>query len=142
MALLYGWSRETWSSGPWSQPAPLAVTGVEAAGALGSESIKIDVTIEVTGLEIANSIGTVTVVTNSILTVTGVEAAGTLGSESIVTELIFGVTGVEAVGAIGDIGKGVSFVVTGVEAQGLVTTPNVWSVIDTTQDANWVQIAA
>ena len=142
MALLYGWSRETWSSGPWSQPAPLAVTGVEAAGALGSESIKIDVTIEVTGLEIANSIGTVTVVTNSILTVTGVEAAGTLGSESIVTELIFGVTGVEAVGAIGDIGKGVSFVVTGVEAQGLVATPNVWSVIDTTQDANWVQIAA
>jgi len=142
VALLYGWSRETWSSGPWSQPAPLAVTGVEAAGALGSESIKIDVTIEVTGLEIANSIGTVTVVTNSILTVTGVEAAGTLGSESIVTELIFGVTGVEAVGAIGDIGKGVSFVVTGVEAQGLVTTPNVWSVIDTTQDANWVQIAA
>ena len=142
MALLYGWSRETWSSGPWSQPAPLAVTGVEAAGALGSESIKIDVTIEVTGLEIANSIGTVTVVTNSILTVTGVEAAGTLGSESIVTELIFGVTGVEAVGAIGDIGKGVSFVVTGVEAQGLVTTPNVWSVVDTTQNANWVPIAA
>ena len=142
MALLYGWSRETWSSGPWSQPAPLAVTGVEAAGALGSESIKIDVTIEVTGLEIANSIGTVTVVTNAILTVTGVAAAGALGSESVITELIFGVTGVEAVGAIGDIGKGVSFVVTGVEAQGLVTTPNVWSVIDTTQDANWVQIAA
>ena len=142
MALLYGWSRETWSSGPWSQPAPLAVTGVEAAGALGSESIKIDVTIEVTGLEIANSIGTVTVVTNAILTVTGVAAAGALGSESVITELIFGVTGVEAVGEIGDIGKGVSFVVTGVEAQGLVTTPNVWSVIDTTQDANWVQIAA
>jgi hypothetical protein len=142
VALLYGWSRETWSSGPWSQPAPLAVTGVEAAGALGSESIKIDVTIEVTGLEIANSIGTVTVVTNAILTVTGVAAAGALGSESVITELIFGVTGVEAVGEIGDIGKGVSFVVTGVEAQGLVTTPNVWSVIDTTQDANWVQIAA
>jgi hypothetical protein len=142
VALLYGWSRETWSSGPWSQPAPLAVTGVEAAGALGSESIKIDVTIEVTGLEIANSIGTVTVVTSSILTVTGVAAAGALGSESVITELIFGVTGVEAVGEIGDIGKGVSFVVTGVEAQGLVTTPNVWSVIDTTQDANWVQIAA
>ena len=142
MALLYGWSRETWSSGPWSQPAPLAVTGVEAAGALGSESVKIDVTIEVTGLEIANSIGTVTVVTSSILTVTGVAAAGALGSESVITELIFGVTGVEAVGEIGDIGKGVSFVVTGVEAQGLVTTPNVWSVIDTTQDANWVQIAA
>ena len=142
MALLYGWSRETWSSGPWSQPAPLAVTGVEAAGALGSESIKIDVTIEVTGLEIANSIGTVTVVTNAILTVTGVAAAGALGSESVITELIFGVTGVEAVGEIGDIGKGVSFVVTGVEAQGLVATPNVWSVIDTTQDANWVPIAA
>jgi len=142
VALLYGWSRETWSSGPWSQPAPLAVTGVEAAGALGSESVKIDVTIEVTGLEIANSIGTVTVVTNAILTVTGVAAAGALGSESVITELIFGVTGVEAVGEIGDIGKGVSFVVTGVEAQGLVTTPNVWSVIDTTQDANWVQIAA
>ena len=142
MALLYGWSRETWSSGPWSQPAPLAVTGVEAAGALSSVSIVVDTTEEVTGLEIANSIGTVTVVANAIISATGVQAAGALGSESIVTELIFGVTGVEAAGAIGDIGKGVSFVVTGVEAQGLVTTPNVWSVIDTTQDANWVQIAA
>lgn len=142
MALLYGWSRETWSSGPWSQPAPLAVTGVQAAGALGSASVVVDTTEEVTGLQIANSIGTVTVVTNAVVSVTGVQAAGALGSESIVTELIFGVTGVEAAGAIGDIGKGVSFAVTGVEAQGLVATPNVWSVIDTTQDANWVQIAA
>ena len=142
MALLYGWSRETWSSGPWSQPAPLVVTGVEAAGALSSVSIVVDTTEEVTGLEIASSIGTVTVVAEVNVSATGVEAAGTLGSESIVTELIFGVTGVEAVGEIGDIGKGVSFVVTGVEAQGFVATPNVWSVIDTTQDANWVQIAA
>ena len=142
MALLYGWSRETWSSGPWSQPAALAVTGVEAAGALGSESIKIDVTIEVTGLEIANSIGTVSVVTDAILTASGVQSAGAIGSATVTTEIVTPVTGVEAVGEIGDVGKGVSFVVTGVEAASFVKTPNVWSVIDTTQDANWVRIAA
>ena len=142
MALLYGWGRETWSSGPWSQPAPLAVTGVEAAGALGSESVKIDVTIEVTGLEIANSIGTVSVVTDSILTATGVQGAGAIGTATAVTEIVTTVTGVEAVGEIGDVGTGVSFAVTGVEAASFVLTPNVWSVVDTTQDANWVRIAA
>ena len=142
MALLYGWGRETWSSGPWSQPAALAVTGVEAAGALGSESIKIDVTIEVTGLEIANSIGTSTVIAEVNVSATGVQGAGALGTATVLTVIVTEVTGVEAVGAIGDVGKGVSFVVTGVEAASFVKTPNVWSVIDTTQDANWVRIAA
>ena len=225
MALLYGWGRETWSSGPWSQPAPLAVTGVEAAGALGSELIKLGVTIGVTGLEstnsigtisiavnsiltvsgvqgagtigtatasassvttvtgvegagslglgygwgrgtwssgpwsqsgivklgvtvgatgleIANSIGTVSVVTNSILTATGVQGAGAIGSATVATVGIHTVTGVEAVGEIGDLGVGVSFAVTGVEAASFVVTPNVWSVVDTTQTANWVLIAA
>ena len=225
MALLYGWGRETWSSGPWSQPAPLAVTGVEAAGALGSEFIKLGVTIGVTGLEITNSIGTISVAVNSILTATGVQGAGTIGtatasassvttvtgvegagslglgygwgrgtwssgpwsqsgiiklgvtvgatgleiansigtvsvvtdailtasgvqgagaigSATVTTEIVTSVTGVEAVGEIGDVGKGVSFVVTGVEAASFVKTPNVWSVIDTTQDATWVPIAA
>ena len=142
MALLYGWGRETWSSGPWSQPAPLAVTGVEAAGALGSESIKIDVTIAVTGLEAANYIGTISVVSNSILTASGVQGAGAIGTATAATVVITTVTGVSAAGEIGDVGKGVSFVVTGVEAVSFVVTPNVWSVIDTTQTANWVPIAA
>ena len=128
MALLYGWGRETWSSGPWSQPAPLAVTGVEASGALGSESIEITVTIEVTGLEIANSIGTVAVVANSIVAATGAQGAGAIGTVTGATVGIHTVTGVEAVSEIGDIGKGVSFAVTGVEAASFVITPmyGVW----------------
>ena len=140
MALLYGWSRETWSSGPWSQPAPLAVTGVQAAAEVGSAAFPK--TVEVTGVGAASAVGTSTVVTNAILSATGVQGAGGIGSVTVSTENIFGVTGVEAVGALGDVGTGVEFSVTGVEAQGLVTTPNVWSVIDTTQDANWVPIAA
>ena len=142
MALLYGWSRETWSSGPgpWSQPAPLVVTGVQAAAEVGSAAFPK--TVEVTGVGAASAIGTSTVVTNAILSATGVQGAGGIGSVTVSTENIFGVTGVEAVGAINDVGTGVSFRVTGVEAQGLVTTPNIWSVVDTTQNANWVPIAA
>ena len=140
MALLYGWSRETWSSGPWSQPAPLVVTGVQAALEVGSAAFPK--TVEVTGVGAASAIGTSTVVTNAILSATGVQGAGGIGSVTVSTENIFGVTGVEAVGAINDVGTGVSFRVTVVEAQGLVTTPNIWSVVDTTQNANWVPIAA
>jgi hypothetical protein len=32
--------------------------------------------------------------------------------------------------------------VTGVSAQGVVSTANVWGVISTTQDPNWTRIAA
>ena len=142
MALLYGWGRETWSSGPWGQPAALAVTGVQAAGAISSASVVIDTTEEVTGLEIANAIGTVTVIAAVNVSATGVQGAGAIGSATVTTEIVTPVTGVEAVGEIGDVGKGVSFVVTGVEAASFVKTPNVWSVIGTTQDANWVRIAA
>ena len=142
MALLYGWGRETWSSGPWGQPAALAVTGVQAAGAISSASVVVDTTEEVTGVEAASAIGTVTTVTNTLVVATGVQSAGAIGSATVTTEIVTPVTGVEAVGEIGDVGKGVSFVVTGVEAASFVKTPNVWSVIDTTQNANWVRIAA
>ena len=142
MALLYGWGRETWSSGPWGEPAALAVTGVEAAGAINSASVVISTTEEVTGLEIASAIGTAAAVSNTILSATGVQGAGAIGTAAAATEIVTSVTGVEAVGEIGDVGTGVSFAVTGVEAASFVLTPNVWSVVDTTQDANWVRIAA
>ena len=142
MGFLYGWGRESWSSGPWGQPAALAVTGVQAAGALGSSTVSIKTTEAVTGLGISSSIGTVSVGSEVTISATGVQGAGALGTAVVATELLVVVTGVEAESAIGEIGKGISFAVTGVSAQGLITTPNVWSVIDTGQDANWVQIAA
>ncbi len=142
MGFLYGWGRQSWSSGPWGEPAALAVTGVQAAGALGSSSVSIKTTEAVTGLGISSSIGTVTVGSEVTISATGVQGAGALGSATVRTQRFVVVTGVEAVGSLGEIGKGVSFVVTGVSAQGLITTPNVWSVIDTGQDANWVPIAA
>lgn len=142
MGFLYGWGRESWSSGPWGQPAALAVTGVQAAGALGSSSVSIKTTEAVTGLGISSSIGTVSVGSEVTISATGVQGAGALGTAVVATELLVVVTGVGAESAIGEIGKGISFAVTGVSAQGLITTPNVWSVIDTGQDANWVQIAA
>tara|TARA_Y100001951_G_C11196261_1_gene214468 strand:- start:15 stop:443 length:429 start_codon:yes stop_codon:yes gene_type:complete len=142
VALLYGWGRETWSSGPWGEPAALAVTGVEAAGAISSASVVISTTEEVTGVEAAGAIGTVTTVTDSLVVATGVESVGAIASVTVTTEIVTLVTGVEAVGGITSVGLGFTFPVTGVEAVGIIKTPNVWSVVDTTQDANWVPIAA
>ena len=142
MALLYGWGRETWSSGPWGQPAALAVTGVEAAGTISSASVVIDTTEVVTGLEVASAIGAVTAVTDSLVVVTGVQSAGAIASVTTNIDLVVFATSVEAVGEITSVGLGFTIPVTGIEATSFVKTANVWSTIDTTQDANWVRIAA
>jgi hypothetical protein len=137
-----GWGRLTWGSGAWGSRGTLEVTGIEAAGAIGSESVTIVQTVAVTGVEATGSTGNITPGVFVSITATGVEAAGSLGSETVSAEVLQKATGVESAGKIGTVGKGTSFAVTGVSAEGLVSTANVWSVISTTQDPNWTRIAA
>ena len=77
---------------------------------------------EVTGFEGTAELGTAE--QNSIYLVTGVSGTGEIGT--VTTEVAYPVTGVSATGNIG------------------VQSPavNVWGLINTNQNANWMQIAA
>ena len=54
------------------------------------------------------------------------------------------VTGVAGTGAVGTVAASgdISVTVTGVSATGAISGVNVWSVIDSSQSPNWLQIAA
>ena len=160
MASLTGWGRETWGNGAWGSNGVLEVTGVEAAGSIGSETVVIVQTITVTGVEATGSTGNIIfqddLITGwgrstwgsgvwgdaAVVLGTGVEAASAIGSSTVVIPVSLSVTGVEAASAIGTVGKGTEFIVTGVEAVGAVNRPNVWSVIDTSSGTIWTDIAA
>ena len=131
MALITGWDRSTWNAGAWNSPIPVEVTGVSAATGIGSVSILVPVTVTPSGVSAASGIGSPTLVTNSTLSVTGVSSAS----------------------AVGSVQANFAFTVEGVSAEGLISVPNVWTVIDdsqtsnfseisTTQTPNWTEIAA
>ena len=160
MASLTGWGRETWGNGAWGSNGVLEVTGVEAAGATGSEIVVIVQTITVTGVEATGSTGTIIfqadLITGwgrstwgsgvwgdpAVVIETGVEAAGAIGTSTFIHGAGVEPTGVEAAGKTGSVGFGVEFDVTGVEAIGSVSTPMVWSGIDTSSGTIWIDIAA
>ena len=140
--LITGWGRSTWGSGVWGDAAVVLETGVEAAAAIGSQTVVIPVSLSVTGVEAASAIGTISVGTFVTISATGVSAASAIGTVTASGKSFFSVTGVLAAGAIGTVGKGTEFIVTGVEAVGVVNRPNVWSVIDTSSGTIWTDIAA
>lgn len=160
MASLTGWGRETWGNGAWGSNGVLEVTGVEAAGTTGSETVVIIETITVTGVEATGSTGTIIyqgdLITGwgrstwgsgvwgdaSAVVETGVQAASTIGTSTILHGEGVQPVGIEVAGAVGTAGFGTEFDVTGVEATGSVNRPNVWSVIDTSSGTIWTEIAA
>jgi len=160
MSSFSGWGRSTWGNGAWSSGGTLEVTGVEAAGAIGSESVTVTVTFSVTGVEATGSTGLILfqgdLITGwgrstwgssvwgdpAVVIETGVEAASAIGTVTFIHGAGVLPTGVQAAGIIGNVGFGVVLDVTGVEAAGVVSTPNVWSEIGTSSGTIWTDIAA
>ena len=120
MSAITGWNRGTWNEGAWNTALPVPVTGVSAASAVGSATITIPVT----------------------LTPSGVSATSVIDPPSINTTSSFSDTGVSSTSAIGTIQSPAVISVTGVSAEGLVTGSLVWSVIDDSQEPDWIEIAA
>ena len=50
MANVTGWGRGTWGEGAWNEEAPVAVTGQEGTGAVGSVTVSADSNVSVTGV--------------------------------------------------------------------------------------------
>ena len=144
MALITGWDRSTWNSGAWNSSAPVEVTGVSAASAVGSATIieGTGVTFSVTGVSAASAIGTVTATGASNVSVTGVSAASAVGVPTLITNSILSPSGVSAASAVGSTQINFSFSVEGVSAAGLVNTVLIWDQIDDSQTPGWTQIAA
>jgi hypothetical protein len=142
VASLTGWGRETWGNGAWGSNGLLDVTGVEASGAIGTETVVIVQTITVTGVEATGSTGTIIfqadLITGwgrstwgsgvwgdaAVVLETGVEAASAIGSSTVVIPVSLSVTGVEAASAIGTISVGtfVTISATGVSAASAIGT--------------------
>jgi len=133
MALITGWDRSTWNSGPWNGPIPVEVTGVSAASAVGSVTVSLPKVVEVTGVSAAGAVGSPSISGEAIVSVTGVSAASGTGSITILTNAILSPTGVSAASGIGSVQINHTISVEGVSAEGLVNNATVWSVIDTSQ---------
>ena len=79
--------------------------------------------------------------------VTGVSAASAVGSTTITIAISFSVTGVSATSVIGVpyislSNWSVIVKVDGVSATSIVNQATVWSIIDTSQTPDWIEIAA
>ena len=144
----------------------LSVTGVQGTTELGTVFISAGVRIYADGNEATGELGEEFVVTDQVIAVgtvfgicvegsvttgiianvdvTGVEATAELGT--VTQRSTYPVTGVAATGQLGTVTVKVTYTVTGVSATGRVGSqspaPNVWGLINTNQDPNWIQIAA
>jgi hypothetical protein len=76
----------------------VAVTGVEATGAVGTVVVVAKAVVPVVGVEATGQVGTVVVVAEANVLVTGVEAAGQVGTVTIIAEAVVPVVGVAAIG--------------------------------------------
>ncbi len=124
--------------------ALIFVTGVQASITLSD--IDVGLGFGVTGVEVSSTIGSETVVEGAGVTVsaTGVVAASATGSETVVegAGVTVSVSSVSATSHIASVGFSAVIIVTGVGANGLISTVTVWQKIDTSQSPNWVEIAA
>jgi len=164
-----GWGANTWGFSGWGGIliADVDVTGVEATTALGvvSEVIgKVNVVLtgvqgdtalgeaEVdgkanvfpSGVSSSGSVGNVTVFGKANINVTGVAGTVVLGQVRQATSntvMVTGVAGTISQGSVAIDGEA-TVILTGVSATGRVARPLVWGLIDTSQNPNWVPIAA
>lgn len=113
-----------------STPVTVAVTGVEAAGEVGTGTTVIgDARAAVTGIEAAGEVGSATVVAvrNVTVVVTGVSAAGVVGDIAVSGKAVVIPTGLEAAAEVGEVTVialgGIVVSVTGISATGSVGSP-------------------
>lgn len=169
MARFEGWGSGYWGRGSWGTGVDIAEpTSVSATGQIGRATVVADAPVVVSGLEAtvilrdvlieadnnANTgfvtgtglVGDLTMVGEANVYPTGVFGTGQTGMAESKTVNLVPVSGVEGTGYIGQIepdAKGTVFP-SGVEAIGHVGNGRfilVWGEIDTSQDANWKDIA-
>lgn len=121
------------------------VTGVEAVGEIGvATEITGGTNVLVSGVLGTTALGEEEVVADANVTVTGIQATAVLGTVDVDSKAVVNVTGVVGTifeGETDESGKAF-VVVTGVVGVGRVSRPLVWGLIDTSQNANWMPIAA
>jgi hypothetical protein len=120
------------------------VTGVSATTALGEEEVDGKVRVFPTGVSASGRLGTEEVDGKAIVNVTGVAGTvvlGTVRQATSNTVQVTGVVGTISQGSVAIDGKATVYL-TGVSATGRVARPLVWGLIDTSQNPNWVPIAA
>ena len=124
------------------QTVVVAITGVQASGAVGTVIYELVTTVAITGVQASGAVGTVTYQPVVVVAITGVEASGAVGN---VTETNNPTeNGVQATGAVGSVGIGSRTVaLTGVQAAGQVGTVGsfYWSLIDDSETPNWQNVA-
>ena len=144
----------------------LTLTGVVGTGVVGTAEADAKATVNVTGVSAATGLGEEEVDGKANVFPTGVLASGRLGIEEVTGKAWVNVTGVAGTVALGQVRQASSNTVqvtgvagtisqgsvaikgkatvylTGVSATGRVARPLVWGLIDTSQNPNWVPIAA
>src|SRR6056300_1417524 len=83
MASIQGWGRETWSSGAWSEQAPVTVTGNGLTSSTNDVTVATDQNISVTGIGLTSALGTATPQTDQNISVTGIGLTSSLGDETV-----------------------------------------------------------
>jgi len=107
-------------------PANVSVTGIAATGGVGSATVEATGQVEVTGIAATGGIGAVTVTqgTGVNVALTGSFAVGRVGVATATGEIQIQLTGLSATGQVGQV------------------APFAWNPIVPDQTANWVEIAA
>lgn len=140
------------------------LTGVEASGSLGTETVVAKATVAPTGTSASGSLGAETVVAKATVAPTGVSVIGALGEAAVGITANVDLSGVSAASALGDVAVGLgaianvsgefasgsigdtsiaiaqTILAASVYATGYVSSPLVWAPVDTSQTANWVGI--
>jgi hypothetical protein len=122
----------------------IITTGVSGQGQLGEAEADAKANTTVIGVSCALSIGNVAVNGDAIVNVTGVLGNTGLGEAEVDAKAnvtVTGVAGTISQGSVAINGKATVYL-TGVSATGRVARPLVWGLIDTSQNPNWVPIAA
>ena len=124
------------------QTVVVAITGVQASGAVGTVIYEIVTTAAITGVQASGAVGTVTYQLLVVAAITGVEASGAVGG--VVETNSPTDDGVVAIGSVGSVGIGNRTVeLTGVQAAGQAGTVGsfYWSLIDDSETPNWQNVA-
>jgi len=102
MASIQGWGRETWSSGAWSEQAPVTVTGNGLTSSTNDVTVATDQNISVTGIGLTSALGTATATGIAEVAPTGIALTSSLGTPSPQTDQNISVTGIGLTSSLGD----------------------------------------
>jgi hypothetical protein len=122
----------------------VVTTGVNGEGQIGNATVSAKSITGISDVFGIGRVGNVSVNGSAVVNVTGVVGNTGLGEAEVDAEsnvTVTGVVGTISLGSVAIRGKA-TVILTGVSATGRVARPLVWGLIDTSQNPNWVPIAA